>query len=114
MPGESHGQRSLVGYSSYGHKESVMTEVAEHAHTKINKAYFFSQVTVILGIDESMVQSDVCYNWSLPKVLRDKHKARVLSILQRHRELQICVKSLHYMIFRESLNDCVEGFAKNT
>ena len=47
-------------------------------------------------------------------MLRDKHKARVLSILQRHRELQICVKSLHYMIFRESLNDCAEGFAKKT
>ena len=39
-----------------------MIEVAEHAHTKINKAYFFSQVTVILGIDESMVQCDLCYN----------------------------------------------------
>ena len=27
LPGESHGQRSLVSYSSYGHKESDMTEV---------------------------------------------------------------------------------------
>ena len=26
FPGESHGQRSLVGYSPYGHKESDMTE----------------------------------------------------------------------------------------
>ena len=25
-PGESHGQRSLVGYSPWGHKESGMTE----------------------------------------------------------------------------------------
>ena len=25
LPGESHGQRRLVGYSSYGHKESDMT-----------------------------------------------------------------------------------------
>ena len=25
-PGESHGQRSLMGYSSQGHKESFMTE----------------------------------------------------------------------------------------
>ena len=25
MPGESHGQRSLVGYSPWGHKESDMT-----------------------------------------------------------------------------------------
>ena len=27
-----HGQRSLVGYSSWGHKESDTTEVIEHAH----------------------------------------------------------------------------------
>ena len=27
LPGESHGQRSLVGYNSWGHKESDMTEV---------------------------------------------------------------------------------------
>ena len=26
LPGKSHGQRSLVGYSSWGHKESDMTE----------------------------------------------------------------------------------------
>ena len=27
LPGESHGQRSLVGYSPKGHKESDTTEV---------------------------------------------------------------------------------------
>ena len=26
LPGESHGQRRLVGHSSWGHKESDMTE----------------------------------------------------------------------------------------
>ena len=26
LPGESHGQRSLVGYSLWGHKESDTTE----------------------------------------------------------------------------------------
>ena len=26
LPGESHGQKSLVGYGPKGHKESVMTE----------------------------------------------------------------------------------------
>ena len=29
LPGESHGQRGLAGYSPWGHKESDMTE---HAH----------------------------------------------------------------------------------
>ena len=27
LPGESHGQRSLVGYSPWGRQESHMTEV---------------------------------------------------------------------------------------
>ena len=26
LPGESHGQRSLAGYSPWGHKESEMTK----------------------------------------------------------------------------------------
>ena len=34
LPGESHGQMSLAGYSSWGRKESDMTEVTyPHAHT---------------------------------------------------------------------------------
>ena len=32
MPGESHGQRSLVGYSPLGHKESDITEYARMCH----------------------------------------------------------------------------------
>ena len=31
LPGESHGQRSLAGYSPWGGTESDMTEVTEHA-----------------------------------------------------------------------------------
>ena len=30
LPGESHGQRSLAGYSPWSHKESDMTEATEH------------------------------------------------------------------------------------
>ena len=34
LPGESHGQRSLVGYCPWGHKESDMTErLNTHKHT---------------------------------------------------------------------------------
>ena len=33
LPGESHGQRSLVGYSPWGHKESDTNEaLSTHAH----------------------------------------------------------------------------------
>ena len=30
LPGESHGQRSLMGYSPRGHKESDTTETTQH------------------------------------------------------------------------------------
>ena len=35
LPGESRGQRSLVGYSPWGHTESDMTEATQHAHDGI-------------------------------------------------------------------------------
>ena len=35
---KSHGQRSLVGYSPQGHRESAVTE---HTHTKQNKFLWF-------------------------------------------------------------------------
>ena len=33
LPGESHGQRSLMGYGPLGRKELDMTEVTQHTHT---------------------------------------------------------------------------------
>ena len=33
LPGESHGQTSLAGYSPWGHKESDTTEQIMHTHT---------------------------------------------------------------------------------
>ena len=38
-PGESHGQRSLEGYSSWGHKESDMTERLTHTHILAGKFF---------------------------------------------------------------------------
>ena len=35
LPGKFHGQRSIVGYSSWGHKESDTTE-REHTHAHTN------------------------------------------------------------------------------
>ena len=39
FPGESHGQRSLVGYRPQGHKESDLTEVTEHIGTQFSTSY---------------------------------------------------------------------------
>ena len=43
LPGESHGQRSLAGYSPWGRKESGMTEATQQACTRL--------VNVICGGD---------------------------------------------------------------
>ena len=40
LPGESHGQRSLVGYSPWGHKELDTTEQAHtHTHIRITESF---------------------------------------------------------------------------
>ena len=36
LPGESHGQRSLAGYSPWGRKESDMTERLSHTQNSFN------------------------------------------------------------------------------
>ena len=39
LPGESHGQRSLVSYSLWGHKESDMTEQPTLSTSKTKETY---------------------------------------------------------------------------
>ena len=50
LPGESHGQRILVVYSPQGHKESGMTEAAEHAHTHAPKCCHGHPVFCLLNL----------------------------------------------------------------
>ena len=49
LPGKSHGQRSLVGYSPYGCKESDTTEVTQHAYTRKYQRLCFRKWKMILG-----------------------------------------------------------------
>ena len=44
LPGEFHGQRSLAGYSPWGHKESDMTEQLTHTHTHMGIQWVGSYV----------------------------------------------------------------------
>ena len=46
LPGDSHGQKSLVGYSSYGCKELDTTEVIYHAHIHFKMITTISLVVV--------------------------------------------------------------------
>ena len=60
--GEFHGQRSLVGHSPWGHKESDTTEATWHAHMHVPQIkyvsllfyhYNFTPLTQTLGIQRS-------------------------------------------------------------
>ena len=54
LPGKSQGQRSLVGYSPWGHKESDMTEWMS-VHTCVPFIFFHKlQVLVFLSSVESV------------------------------------------------------------
>ena len=59
LPGKFHGQRSLAGYSLWGHKESDMTEVIitfyKHNHgkqkeTRVRKMEWGSMIMVIFKL----------------------------------------------------------------
>ena len=52
LPRESHGQRSLAGYSPWSHKESDTTEVTACMHLKKGESkmeyFFFTNKVLIL------------------------------------------------------------------
>ena len=50
LPGKFHGQRSLVGYSPWGHKELDPTEKLEctHTHTHTHTRHFFFMLLLLL------------------------------------------------------------------
>ena len=56
LPGKSHGQRSLVGYSPWGHKESDMTE----------KLHFLSLVIFKLDIGQAFTKFKLSLNFVQP------------------------------------------------
>ena len=43
LPEESHGQRSLAGYSPWGLKESDMTEATWHTHIQLKQSHFIAE-----------------------------------------------------------------------
>ena len=59
MPGESHGQRSLVGYSPYGRKESDVTErILQMKKLKIRK------LRNLLNCSKHLLSSDDSLLWN--------------------------------------------------
>ena len=68
MPGESHGQRSLAGYSPLGHKESDTTERL-HFHFLKDKVTKFREVKVVTCTKcTSIKRKSWDLNWGLSDV----------------------------------------------
>ena len=80
LPGEFHGQRSLAGYSPWGHKESDMTwrlnnnskliYTANNDYVSHKNLSFF--VVWKIGHDKNRRQTFLCYR--LWRLLRKKNK----------------------------------------
>ena len=70
LPGESHGQRSLVGYSSYDHKESDITEM------QVKRLKEWGNMYVSIVVTRTIIT------------------ANVLSILHYYNGMNICVIKL--------------------
>ena len=47
LPGDSHGQRSLAGYSPWGHKESDTTERSTLSLSKKHEKFYFTQCNFV-------------------------------------------------------------------
>ena len=67
LPGESHGQRSLAGYSLHGHKELDMTEVTEHTAHGSSMFNFLRFNMQFLGKEKHAVYRRVCIIFTLKK-----------------------------------------------
>ena len=63
LPGESHGQRSLVGFNPWGHKGLDTTEATWHGHkVNGNEISFRSTKYFIFKIARKILQS--VYEWT--------------------------------------------------
>ena len=60
LPGESHGRRSLVGYSPQSHKESDTTERL-HFHFKVGRSWCTTSLYFSLGTNGKWCQSTCPY-----------------------------------------------------
>ena len=55
LPGESQEQRSLAGYSPWGHKELEMTEATEHTHRLTDRWFTVSKIKTLLHLKVLLV-----------------------------------------------------------
>ena len=64
LPGESHGQRSLVGYSPWGHKESDTTDWLTHTFVSIfSNLIFICIQRALCEYKKTQAVSTACFNF---------------------------------------------------
>ena len=71
LPGESHGQRSLAGYSPWGCKESDTTEATQQARTHVLSTYCVLVTLLSAGLQQERKQAPNLF----PHVTRTPVKA---------------------------------------
>ena len=54
LPGESHGQRSLAGYSPQGHKESGMTERLHFTSSSVSITHTHTHIFIHSSVSEHL------------------------------------------------------------
>ena len=77
LPGKCHGQRSLAGYSPWGHKESDMTERLSLTFTSSSSFFFFFAIVDFFSLNTAvsfllLFFPNVCFyyfNFSLAFIL---------------------------------------------
>ena len=65
LPGKSHGQRSLVGYSPRGHKELDTTEQPNHTtrdHGRLCEAFYYKELQCFILL-LSFHSLDLCFSF---------------------------------------------------
>ena len=64
-PGEPHGQRSLVGYSPWGHQDSDTTEASEHSNRQDWKqtGYTVHEPGGVWNLVDKVVSISGSYTW---------------------------------------------------
>ena len=69
LPGESHGQRSLAGYSPWSRKESDRTEVTWHGTSQSIQSFSHVRLLVTPWTAAHQASLFITNSWSLPKLM---------------------------------------------
>ena len=103
LPGESHGQRSLEGYSSQGHKESDKNDITQHRGQK-------SKIRVsVSGLVSYSTWISVILLFAVSSHVRDSSGVSSFS----YKSIRV-VKQGSTLMSSINLDDLFEGLISNT